>query len=190
MTKFKQIKQEIENIYKNSDCSNPSDREKDPTHSKLTLEWVLKLKPDADDALKIAALGHDIDRAIENRRVKKEDYDDYDRYKQKHAIESAKVITEFLKKYKCNKNIIRKVRYLIENHEVGGTNEANTLRDADSLTFFNFDINYYLKDKGIEKTKDKIKFMYDRLSNDAKTLVRSIKFNKRIKVIFRLALKE
>ena len=190
MTMFEQIKQEIENIYKNSDCSNPSDRKKDPIHSKLTLKWVLKLKPDADDALKIAALGHDIDRAIENRRVKKEDYNDYDRYKKEHAIESAKIITELLKKYKCNRNIVKKVRYLIENHEAGGTSEANILRDADSLTFFNFDISYYLKDRGVEKTKDKIKFMYDRLSKKAKNLVKSIKFNQKIKAIFRQALKE
>ena len=35
-----------------------------------------ELKPDADDALKIAALGHDIERAIEERKVRREDYKD------------------------------------------------------------------------------------------------------------------
>ena len=46
----------------------------DPIHSKNTLEWLLKLKPDADDALKIAALGHDIERAIAERKVRREDF--------------------------------------------------------------------------------------------------------------------
>ena len=41
----------------------------DPFHSKNTLKWLLKLNPDADEALKIAALGQDIERAIEERKV-------------------------------------------------------------------------------------------------------------------------
>ncbi|MCK9329800.1 MAG: hypothetical protein M0Q94_07995 [Candidatus Cloacimonetes bacterium] len=36
----------------------------DLTHGRLVLKWVLILKPEADDAFKIAALSHDIDRAI------------------------------------------------------------------------------------------------------------------------------
>jgi len=188
MTKFKQIKQEIENIYKNSDCSNPIDRKNDPIHSKLTLKWVLELQPKADDALKIAALGHDIDRAIEKRRIKNEDYDDYSHKKKVHSKESAKVITEILRRYKYNKDILNKVKYLIEHHEVGGTKEANILRDADSLTFFSFNINDYLEDRGIDKTKDKIKFMYNRLSNKAKNMVNRMKFNKKTKEIFMQAL--
>ncbi len=34
----------------------------DPRHAENTLDWLLKLKPDADEALQIAALGHDIER--------------------------------------------------------------------------------------------------------------------------------
>ena len=41
----------------------------DPLHAENTLAWVLKLMPEADEALQLAALGHDIDRAIETRRV-------------------------------------------------------------------------------------------------------------------------
>ena len=89
MDKFDVIKKEIEEIFKKSDCANPFDKEKDPNHSKITLEWVLKLKPDSDDTLKIAALGHDIDRAIEKRRVKKEKFDNYEDYKREHAKDNA-----------------------------------------------------------------------------------------------------
>ncbi|SVD31636.1 uncharacterized protein METZ01_LOCUS384490, partial [marine metagenome] len=37
----------------------------DPVHAENVLEWVLKLKPDAGEALQLAALAHDIDRADE-----------------------------------------------------------------------------------------------------------------------------
>jgi hypothetical protein len=58
------VKKKMEWIIKKSQVPE------DPVHSKNTLEWLLKLKPDADDALKIAALGHDIERAIAERKVR------------------------------------------------------------------------------------------------------------------------
>ena len=50
----------------------------DLLHADNTLEWLLRLDPEADDALQIAALAHDIDRAIEEIKVKRKDFDDYD----------------------------------------------------------------------------------------------------------------
>ena len=176
MNKFNIVKNEIEDIFNNSNCANPFDKEKDPNHSKITLEWVLKMKPDSSDALKIAALGHDIDRAIEKRRIKKDNFDNYEDYKKEHAKESAKIICEILEKNNFDNEFIEKVRFIIENHEHGGSVEVDILKEADSLTFFNWDIYYYIKDKGVEKTKDKIIFMYRRLSDKAKGLVKEIKF--------------
>ena len=49
----------------------------DPLHARNTLEWLLKLKSDADVALQIAALGHDIERAMEERKVRRENFSDY-----------------------------------------------------------------------------------------------------------------
>ena len=40
----------------------------DLPHAKNTVEWVLKLNPKASQAMQIAALAHDIDRADENRK--------------------------------------------------------------------------------------------------------------------------
>jgi len=58
MLSFDIIKDEIESILPKSPI------EFDLTHGRLVLKWVLILKPEADDAFKIAALSHDIDRAI------------------------------------------------------------------------------------------------------------------------------
>ena len=68
MKKNECVKKKIEKIIKNSLVPE------DPMHSKNTLEWLLKLKPDADEALQIAALAHDIERAIGKRKVKRKDY--------------------------------------------------------------------------------------------------------------------
>ncbi len=57
----------------------------DPLHADNTLEWLLRLQPDAGDALQLAALAHDIDRANEEIKVKRADFDDYDAFKAAHA---------------------------------------------------------------------------------------------------------
>ena len=182
------VKREIQKILKNSDCANLADREKDLAHATLVLEWVLKLDPDANEALQIAALGHDIDRAIEKRRVKKENFEKYEEYKGEHAKESAKIVCEILEKYSLEKEFVEKVRFLIENHEVGGSEEADILKEADSLTFFSFDVYYYLKDRGAKKTKDKISFMYKRLPKKAKKLVKQVEFkDKEVESLFKEA---
>ncbi len=53
--------------------------------------------------------------------------------------------------------------------------------DADSLAYFDYNIPSYLKRNGRERAKEKIKFMYKRLSLKAKKLVGQIDFrNKEI----------
>ena len=64
MDKISLVKRKIEEVIKGSSVPE------DPIHSKNTMEWLLKLMPDAGESLKIAALGHDIERAIEKRKVK------------------------------------------------------------------------------------------------------------------------
>jgi hypothetical protein len=69
----------------------------DPDHSRNTLEWLLELEPEADAALRIAALGHDIDRAVEERKVQRADFADYDAFKAAHARNGAAILREILR---------------------------------------------------------------------------------------------
>ena len=66
----------------------------DPGHSRNTLEWLLRFDPKADPALRIAALGHDIERAVEARKVQRGDFADYDAFKAAHARNSAAMLGE------------------------------------------------------------------------------------------------
>ena len=149
-------------------------------HAGLVLKWVLKLKPDADEALKIAALSHDIDRAITGITEKdlKRDFkpEDYVIFKKAHSIRSANFICEILERHNYPKKTIEKVRHLVENHEFGGDKETNILTDADSIAYFEYNIPVYLKRSGEEQTKKKILFMYERISDRAKSMVKGIKY--------------
>ena len=172
MFNFDTIKKEIELILPKS----PLDFEL--IHAQLVLKWVLKLKPDADEALKIAALAHDIDRAITGITEKDlSDYSKINEFKKEHSVRSANYIAELLVKHECREEVIRKVKDLVEKHEVGGDSESDILMNADSLAYFEYNIPSYLKRNGEERTKEKIKFMFSRLSTDAKKLVELINFS-------------
>lgn len=171
MTKFDLIEKEIENILPNS----PLDFEL--IHAKLVLKWVCELNPDADEALKIAALSHDIDRAMTGITEKDlKDFSQINEFKKEHSIRSAKFICDILIKHGYSPEVIEKVKHLVENHEFGGDTETNILTDADSLAYFDYNIPSYLKRNGKERAKEKIKFMYSRLSEKARNLVKEIKY--------------
>ena len=109
----------------------------DSAHSRNTLQWLLKLEPDADEALQIAALGHDIERAVEKRKVRRQDFDDYERFKAAHAHNSAEILREIM--LTCgvtDETLIEQVHGLVCRHEVGGDDRADLLRDADSISYF------------------------------------------------------
>ena len=114
MEKINLLKRKIEEIIKGSSVPE------DPIHSKNTLEWLLKLNPDADEALKIAALGHDIERAMVERKVRRQDYKDYDAFKDAHALNSANILLEIMQACGIDKKMIDEVFYLVRYHETGG----------------------------------------------------------------------
>ena len=138
-------------------------------------DGLLKLKPDADDALKIAALGHDIERAIEERKVRREDYKDYDEFKEAHASNSAKILAEIMKECNISKKLADDIVFLVCHHETGGTRRVDILRDADSISFFHVNLPYYFLRNGIEETKRRCLWGYKKLSKNMQEVV--VKFN-------------
>ncbi len=175
--RFNKIKLEIaQTVFK-------SDIPTDPSHSIDTLQWVKKINPKADECLQIAALAHDIDRAISPRIIQKIN-ETYDNYKKKHAIRSSKIIADLMNKHGYFKKDIEKTCHMVKNHEVGGDDETNILMDADSISYFSCDLEWYFQYKGLEKTKDKIKFMYQRATPRAKEIISNLNIkNKELKNI-------
>ena len=163
---FESIESEIERIISKSEIPE------DSIHSKNTREWVLKLKPEADMALQIAALGHDIERSLKGK-TKRQDYVDYNEFKKVHSRKSAKVLGEILSKYDLNQTIIDKITNLVICHEFGGNPEANILKNADSISYFDVNLPFYFQRNSEMETTFRINWGYQRLSPNAKSIVRS-----------------
>lgn len=145
-------------------------------HSINTLEWVLKLDPDADIALQIAALGHDIERGLENRTVKASNYDNFDEYKQAHALNSAEILVEIMEECGVDQKITDDVAHLVANHEVGGDDREELLKNADVISFFNVCLPLYFDRRGPETTRKRCVWGYKKLPEDLRKYVFEIDF--------------
>jgi len=137
----------------------------DPHHADNTLEWLLRLERDAGEALQLAALAHDIDRATPER-VRREDYPDYDAFKAAHARRGARLLRGILKDCGVETAIVKEVCRLAELHEVGGDPGSDLLKDADSISYFDVNLPLYFQRHGWAETLRRSIWGYRRLSEN------------------------
>jgi len=148
----------------------------DPRHADNTLEWLLRLEADAGEALQLAALAHDIDRAIEEVKVKRADFDDYDTFKAAHAQHSADLLRPILTSCNMAQDIVDEACRLVKIHEVGGDPDADLLKDADSISYFDVNLPLYYQREGWEESKRRSLWGYQRLTLRAKKIVGNISY--------------
>lgn len=172
---LKSLKAELSDIFSQAEFKLES------AHSLDMLEWVKKIEPNPSIALQIAALSHDIDRGIKPM-VKRQENETYDDYKARHAERSAQLIAELMRKYGYSKDLIDETSRLVRNHEIGGDRETDVLMDADSISFFSCNIDWYYKYKNnnLEETRKGIQYKYGRSTPRAKKLIRTIEVKNKL----------
>jgi hypothetical protein len=152
-------------------------------HLIRTKYWLKKLNPETDSASLIAAVTHDIERAFNEERkppspeLKGADWED-EEYNLWHGKRSTRFVLDWLKKKGVNdQGVLRKLKHLIVYHEIGGDKEVNLIRDADSISFLEIVAPYFInlvpKKLTKEETKEKLNYMFKRISNrKAKSLAK------------------
>jgi len=148
----------------------------DPIHAENVLEWLLKLKPDADEALQIAALAHDIDRSDERTKIQRSDFNDYNLFKAAHANNSAKILKDILYKCQVEQSVVDEAYRLVERHEIGGDPRSDLLKDADSISYFEVNMPLYFQREGYEETLKRCIWGYHRLSPKMKEICQNITY--------------
>ena len=148
----------------------------DRRHADTTLRWLLMLAPDADQALQIAALAHDIDRAVEAEKIKRSDYDAYDEFKVAHAQSSAMILKEILSESRVPAEVVREACRLVSFHEFGGDCRSDLLRDADSISFFEVNMPLYYQREGRKETIRRCIWGFRRLSEQMKNVVKTMTY--------------
>ena len=106
-------------------------------HLLRTEDWAVELEPEAGEALRLASVLHDIERAFPDPDAPWDSARDWDSeaYNRWHQDRSARVAAEWLRARGAPAALVEEVERLILVHEDGGWPEADVLQAADSLSF-------------------------------------------------------
>ena len=150
-------------------------------HALRTVFWMKKIYSQTDEAMLISAVAHDIERSFKKNKLEgiegnKKGFLD-EKHIEDHQKKSAEIIGNFLKKQGAEDSLINKVKMLVSKHEVGGNKEQNILKDADSISFFENNVDYFVEKLSVrvgkKEVKDKFDWMFKKItSNKAKEIAR------------------
>ena len=144
-------------------------------HFERTVYWVQHFKPDADEALLIAAYSHDVERGLRKDQEKSKEFAKGERLTH-HQEEGGRVMYNFLLENGAPKVMAERVKSLISKHEVGGNDDENLLKDADSVSFFESNAERmltYIEKRGLSKEEIKWKFnwMFNRITSPKASVI-------------------
>jgi hypothetical protein len=106
-------------------------------HLLRTETWLLELDGDAGEALRLAAVLHDIERAFPDADAGWDSARDWDSpaYNRWHQDRCARIASDWLSDQGAPDSLVAEAVALIRVHEEGGWREADLLQAADSLSF-------------------------------------------------------
>jgi hypothetical protein len=137
-------------------------------HLVHTRDWVRKLRPDASEALVLAALTHDVERGVPGVTGLNDQIAAWDDETavEAHSRRSAEIVVAWLRSESADEALIRQVEELVRIHETGGTEEADVLQAADSLSFLETNPSARWVREGRttpERAREKLRHMANRI---------------------------
>jgi hypothetical protein len=139
-------------------------------------DWAVVLEPEAGEALRIAAVLHDVERAFPDPQCPWDPAGDWDHpgYLRWHQERAAAIAARWLGEQDAPAQPTDEVRRLILVHEEGGWYEADVLQAADSLSFLEtlsgVTVAWVRNGTPPRRAIDKLRFMADRIRiEDART---------------------
>jgi hypothetical protein len=139
-------------------------------HLRRTRDWLLELDPGASEALRLAAVTHDIERHFPGGPVNDLSLppEDEVEYRRLHSERSARYVDEWLRARSADEPLREDVRRLILAHETGGDADQDLLQAADSLSFLevNRDLPRRWAEQGrctLQRGLDQHRWMYERI---------------------------
>lgn len=110
-------------------------RPKELAHAELVSEWVARLRPDASEALKLAARAHHLRRWTLPRSDFPAGRSGYLRWRREQAVRQGDEVAALLATEGYEPVTIERVQQLIRKEGLGREPEARTLEDAVCLVF-------------------------------------------------------
>jgi kynurenine formamidase len=106
-------------------------------HMQRTLDWALEIEPGASEAVRIAAVTHDAERAYPDAAAgwdSAASWSDPD-YNRWHQERCARIVGDWMRGQGAAPELTEEVERIVRVHEEGGWPEADVVQAADSLSF-------------------------------------------------------
>jgi hypothetical protein len=113
-------------------------------HLLRALEWLDRLAPNAREAVRLAALTHDMERAFPGPDSPVLTSLDDPVYERLHSERSARIVRDWMCGHGADEALVRDVEELILAHEIGGSHDADLVQAADRLSFLETNIDLFL----------------------------------------------
>ncbi|HEU4935755.1 MAG TPA: hypothetical protein VFT39_04815 [Vicinamibacterales bacterium] len=113
-------------------------------HLLQALAWLDRVAPDSPEAVRLATLTHDMERAFpgpDQPVIKTLSDPEYERL---HSLRSARIVGAWLREQHAKEALVEHVEALIVAHEFGGWPEADLVQAVDSLSFLETNIDLFL----------------------------------------------
>ena len=114
-------------------------------HLIRALEWLDRIAPGLGEAVRLAALTHDMERAFPGPDSPEMSSLDDPVYERLHSERSARIVCEWLRAQGAGEKLIGDVEVLILQHETGGWPEADLVQAADRLSFLETNVDLFLE---------------------------------------------
>jgi hypothetical protein len=113
-------------------------------HLVCALDWLDRIAPGTREAVRLAALTHDMERAFPGPDSPQMTSLNDPVYNKLHSERSARIVGTWLRANGASDALVQNVETLILAHETGGWLEADLVQAADSLSFFDTNIDLFL----------------------------------------------
>ena len=133
-------------------------------YSKSLTEWVLKLDPQASEALRIAARGQHISRWTVPRAEYPADRSGYLRWREDLKAFHAEKVGGILRDVGYEEDFIQRVKFLILKNNIKEDTDAQTLEDALCLVFFETQFMNLMEKTPVDKMKTLVRKTWKKMS--------------------------
>jgi hypothetical protein len=113
-------------------------------HLLNSLQWLDRLAPGSREAVRLATLTHDMERAFPGPDQPVNTGSNDEEYYRAHSERSAHIVGAWLRDNGADGTLIADVQALIRVHEFGGSPEADLVQAADSLSFLETNVDLFL----------------------------------------------
>jgi hypothetical protein len=113
-------------------------------HLLESLVWLDRIAPGSREAVRLATLTHDMERAFPGPDSPVMRGLGDAEYHAAHSARSARIVGAWLRDRGVEQTLVRDVEALILVHEDGGWPEANAVQAADSLSFLTTNVDLFL----------------------------------------------